>query len=57
VQLAGFTEKEADALFGAPPAGYSLVIEPLAPTQAQARYLERFQALTEAAGFAAVNPE
>jgi len=52
VQLAGFTVKEAGALFGAPPAGYTLVIEPLAPTQAQARYLERFQILTQAAGFA-----
>jgi 5'-deoxynucleotidase YfbR-like HD superfamily hydrolase len=51
VQLAGFTDKEAAALFGAPPAGYRLVIEPLAPTQAQTRYLERFQTLTQAAGF------
>jgi 5'-deoxynucleotidase YfbR-like HD superfamily hydrolase len=52
VQLAGFTQKEADALFGAPPPGYRLVIEPLAPTQAQSRYLERFQTLSQAAGFA-----
>ena len=52
VQLAGFTVKEADALFGAPPAGYTLTIEPLAATQAQSRYLERFQTLTEATGFA-----
>jgi 5'-deoxynucleotidase YfbR-like HD superfamily hydrolase len=57
VQLAGFTLKEAGALFGAPPAGYTLRIEPLAPTQAQARYLERFQVLTQAAGFAAFNTE
>jgi 5'-deoxynucleotidase YfbR-like HD superfamily hydrolase len=53
VQLAGFSPKEAGALFGAPPAGYTLLIEPLAPTQAQTRYLERFQTLTQAAGFAA----
>jgi hypothetical protein len=52
VQLAGFTAKEADALFGAPPAGYTLMIEPLAAPQAQNRYLERFRTLTEAAGFA-----
>jgi 5'-deoxynucleotidase YfbR-like HD superfamily hydrolase len=52
VQLAGFTAREAQTLFGAPPAGYRLVIEPLAPTQAQSRYLERFQTLTQAAGFA-----
>jgi len=52
VQLAGFTETEACALFGAPPPSYTLVIEPLAPTQAQARYVERFYTLTKAAGFA-----
>jgi 5'-deoxynucleotidase YfbR-like HD superfamily hydrolase len=52
VQLAGFTRKEADALFGAPPPGYTLVIDPLAPVQAQSRYLERFQTLSQAAGFA-----
>ena len=50
VQLAGFAPDEAIALFGAPPAGYALVIEPLAPAAAQARYLERFHALAEAAG-------
>ena len=39
-------------LFGAPPSGYSLHIEPLAPTEAQARYVQRFHVLSEAAGFA-----
>jgi hypothetical protein len=52
VQLAGFAADESERLFGAPPAGYGLVIEPLGPAQAQARYLERFRTLAEAAGVA-----
>jgi 5'-deoxynucleotidase YfbR-like HD superfamily hydrolase len=51
VQLAGFTSKEAQTLFGAPPPGYKLLIEPLAPPQAQIQYLDRFHTLTRAAGF------
>ena len=50
VQLAGFAPAEAERLFGTPPKGYGLVIEPLAPAAAQARYLERFRVLAEAAG-------
>jgi 5'-deoxynucleotidase YfbR-like HD superfamily hydrolase len=49
-QLAGFSEPESVRLFGRPPAGYALTIEPLAPAQAQARYLQRYQTLAEAAG-------
>ena len=52
VQLAGFGAAESETLFGAPPAGYALVIEPQAPAQAQARYLERFLTLAVASGVA-----
>jgi len=53
-QLAGFTHEESLAFFDAPPRGYSLRIEPLPPAQAQARYLERFHVLSEAAGYTPV---
>ncbi|MBV9995127.1 MAG: HD family hydrolase [Caulobacteraceae bacterium] len=49
-QLAGFSQEEALAFFGAPPAGYGLLIEPMAPSVAQARYLERYHVLTEGGG-------
>jgi 5'-deoxynucleotidase YfbR-like HD superfamily hydrolase len=49
-QLAGFSLEEGLAFFGAPPAGYRLTIEPLAPSAAQTRYLERYHLLTEGAG-------
>ena len=52
VQLAGFSSAEALAFFGAPPPGYSLTIDPLPASQAQARYVDRFRILSEAAGFA-----
>jgi uncharacterized protein len=44
-QLAGFAHDESLALFGAPPAGYHLKIEPWAPAEAQRRYVERFETL------------
>lgn len=50
VQLAGFSTEEAMRVFGRPPAAYSLTIEPLAPGQAQGRYLQRFHTLSEATG-------
>jgi len=50
-QLAGFGHDEALELFGPPPAGYSLHIEPQPPGVAQARYVQRFHVLSEAAGF------
>lgn len=53
-QLAGFTLEEARTFFGSPPPGYDLRIEPLPPAQAQARYLQRYHILSEAAGFAPV---
>jgi 5'-deoxynucleotidase YfbR-like HD superfamily hydrolase len=50
-QLAGFTHEEALDLFGAPPAGYALRIEPQAAFDAQAHYVRRFEVLSEAAGY------
>ena len=51
-QLAGFEAVEALKLFGRPPAGYRLDIEPLAPSAAQTRYLQRCRVLSDAAGYA-----
>jgi hypothetical protein len=50
-QLAGFSHAESLDFFGAPPAGYSLKIDPQAPGDAQAHYLRRFEVLSEAAGY------
>ena len=50
-QIAGFGHEESLRLFGAPPAGYALTIEPMAVSVAEARYLERYQVLSEAAGY------
>jgi 5'-deoxynucleotidase YfbR-like HD superfamily hydrolase len=50
-QLAGFDHAESLEFFDAPPAGYSLKIEPQAPFEAQAHYLRRFEILSEAAGY------
>ena len=51
VQLAGFGREESLALFGAPPDGYHVEIDPLAPGPAQRDYVRRFHFLSEAAGF------
>jgi hypothetical protein len=50
-QLAGFNHAESLAFFDAPPKGYSLIIDPQPPAAAQARYLERFHVLSDAAGY------
>jgi hypothetical protein len=50
-QLAGFTHEESLAFFDAPPVGYNLIIDPQPPAFAQARYLERFHVLSDAAGY------
>ncbi len=50
-QLAGFAPAEALKLFGRPPPGYSLAIEPMSPRTAQTLYLERCRALGDAAGY------
>jgi hypothetical protein len=54
-QLAGFDRDEALTIFGAPPQGYELHIEPLSAGQAQMRYIQRYNLLSEAAGFAGVS--
>jgi 5'-deoxynucleotidase YfbR-like HD superfamily hydrolase len=51
-QIAGFGHDESLELFGVPPPGYSLRIEPMAAAVAQSRYLERYHLLAEAAGYA-----
>ncbi len=50
-QLAGFAVDEALKLFGRPPPGYTLAIEPWPAGVAQARFLHRFHLLSEAAGY------
>jgi 5'-deoxynucleotidase YfbR-like HD superfamily hydrolase len=50
-QLAGFGLDEALAFFGAPPADYHVVIDPLPAAEAQGRYLHRFHLLSQAAGY------
>ena len=50
-QLAGFGRDEALELFGAPPEGYLLHIEPLPASAAQARFVQRYHVLSEAAGY------
>jgi 5'-deoxynucleotidase YfbR-like HD superfamily hydrolase len=54
VQLAGFSPAEALSLFGSIPSGYSLKLVPMSPAQAQARYVQRFEVLSDAAGFAPI---
>lgn len=56
-QLAGFTHPEALEFFGAPPTGYELIIDPLPPAQAQSRYIQRYNVLSEAAGFASASAD
>ena len=48
VQLAGFSIEEADRFFGRPPAHLSVTLDPLPPTEAQARFLARHGALLTA---------
>ena len=52
VQLAGFSAPEALILFGPIPSGYGLKLEPMSPAQAQRRNVQRFEVLSDAAGFA-----
>ena len=54
IQLAGFEHHEALDIFGAPPAGYALHIDPQPAPAAQARYVHRFNLLSEAAGYSGV---
>ncbi len=50
-QLAGFTQAEALKLFGAPPPGHDLTLEPQPASVAQVQYVRRFHQLSEAAGY------
>lgn len=52
VQLAGFGREESIALFGGPPAGLHVDVEPLPIRQAQTAFVSQFHRLSEAAGFA-----
>jgi len=45
VQLAGFSVAEARKLFGAPPRGAALTLEPWSAPEAQRRYLDHFALL------------
>ena len=47
-QLAGFAHPESLAIFGAPPVGYQLQIEPWPTAVAEARYVARFEQLMAA---------
>ena len=49
-QLAGFGPEESLILFGKPPPGYTLKVDPLPAREAQARYLMRHHVLCEATG-------
>jgi 5'-deoxynucleotidase YfbR-like HD superfamily hydrolase len=49
-QIAGFAHAEGLELFGSPPRGYRLAIEPWPAAVAQARYLDRYHLLAESAG-------
>ena len=53
-QLAGFNRTESLTLFGTPPRGYELVIDPLPAPVAQERYLERYRVLAGAVGLTPV---
>jgi 5'-deoxynucleotidase YfbR-like HD superfamily hydrolase len=50
-QLAGFSHEESLDLFGAPPPDYALQIHPLPAAEAEARYIQRYNLLSEAAGY------
>ncbi|HEY5410773.1 MAG TPA: HD family hydrolase [Caulobacteraceae bacterium] len=53
VTLAGFGEDEATAIFGRPPKGLRLKLDPLPAEDAEARFLERFARLAKATDGAA----
>ena len=48
--MAGFNRRESLQIFGAPPPGYDLIIDPLPSSVAQQRYLDRYRVLAEAVG-------
>jgi hypothetical protein len=48
IQLAGFGEAEADVIFGRPPKGLKLKLEPEPAEAAETKFLERFARLSKA---------
>ena len=48
VDLAGFGEEEAKVIFGQPPRGMKLKLEPLPASEAEAQFVERFERLSKA---------
>ena len=56
IDLAGFGEAEAKVIFGRPPKGLKLKLEPLPAADAEAKFLERFQRLSKAADRATARP-
>ena len=50
-QLAGFSHEESLGFFGAPPPGYRLTIAPESASDAQARYMDRYERLSREAGY------
>ena len=54
IQLAGFGEDEANVLFGRPPKGVALKLEPAPAAEAEATFLERFGRLSRMVDRAAV---
>jgi 5'-deoxynucleotidase YfbR-like HD superfamily hydrolase len=50
-QLAGFSHAESLEIFGAPPVGYDLTIDPQPAQLAQEHYVGRYELLSEAAGY------
>ena len=53
-QLAGFETGESLKLFGRPPPGYRLALEPCGPRAAQDRFEQRCRVLLEACGYTAI---
>ncbi len=53
VDLAGFAEDEARSLFGPPPRGLRLRLQPLPAPEAETKFLERFERLAKAVDRAA----
>ena len=53
IDLAGFGEDEAKIIFGRPPKGLKLKLEPLPAADAETKFMERFERLSRAADRAA----
>jgi hypothetical protein len=47
IELAGFGEAEANLVFGRPPKGVRLKLEPMPAAEAEAKFLERFARLSK----------